>query len=166
VLRKKAICVRFDGLAPASGQAAWARSLASRIFAMMILRIETSINKVFSYDRKHALALPISPLWNLPPLPRRLLDRISNKRELLTRAFGSLGFSLGLEIKALAYPFGWHIPLDSISLWMGGYLYRANDATCHRGGLLPGIFFARGGQSTWHCGIPAFRSAQAERRHG
>src|SRR5271165_3145499 len=56
VLHKKATCVRFDGLAPAYGQAAWARSLASRVFEIMILRIETSINNVF-LDRKHALGV-------------------------------------------------------------------------------------------------------------
>jgi hypothetical protein len=44
---KKATRNRFDGLAPAYGQAAWARFLASRAFEIMILRIETSINNIF-----------------------------------------------------------------------------------------------------------------------
>ena len=47
VFCKKATRNRFDGLAPAYGQAAWARFLASRAFEIMILRIETSINNVF-----------------------------------------------------------------------------------------------------------------------
>ena len=38
---------RFDGLAPAYGQAVWARFLASRAFKIMRLRIETSINNIF-----------------------------------------------------------------------------------------------------------------------
>src|SRR5271166_1946948 len=49
-------------------------------------------------------ALPISPPWSLLPLPRRLLDRITNKRELLARAFGSLGLIGLLEQIALRRP--------------------------------------------------------------
>lgn len=52
VFRKKTTRDRFDGLAPTYGRAAWARFLASRVFKIMILRIESSINNIF-YDRKH-----------------------------------------------------------------------------------------------------------------
>lgn len=47
VFCKKATRNRFDGLAPAYGQAAWARFLVTRLFEIMILRIETSINNIF-----------------------------------------------------------------------------------------------------------------------
>jgi peptidoglycan/xylan/chitin deacetylase (PgdA/CDA1 family) len=42
--------------------------------------------------------------WSLLSLPRRLLDRITNKREFLARAFGSLGFIGLLEQIAVRRP--------------------------------------------------------------
>ena len=51
VFREKATCDRVDGLAPTYGPAAWARFLARRAFAIMIVRIESTINNIF-YDRK------------------------------------------------------------------------------------------------------------------
>jgi len=67
VFREKATCDRFDGLAPTYSHAAWAGFLASRAFAIMILRIESPINNIL-YDRKHQACPGIEGIFSREPL--------------------------------------------------------------------------------------------------
>jgi len=67
LFRKKAPRDRFDGLAPTYSRAAWARFLASRAFAIMILRIESPINNIL-YDRKHQACSGIEGISSREPL--------------------------------------------------------------------------------------------------
>ena len=63
LFRKKARRDRFDGSAPTYSQAAWPCFLASRVFEIMILRIETSINNIF-LRLQGCPGVEAFPLWN------------------------------------------------------------------------------------------------------
>jgi len=63
LFRKKARRDRFDGSAPTYSQAAWPCFLPSRVFEIMILRIETSINNIFLRPQG-CPGVEAFPLWN------------------------------------------------------------------------------------------------------